>query len=75
MQSILGAKKNNEGGKIKIIAPIFKKGSKDEPGNYRPNSLTSVCGKILESITADSIVSHIKRTGLNLNRQHGFCKR
>ena len=35
------------------VTPIFKKGSKSHPGNYRPVTLTSVCGKMLESIIKD----------------------
>ena len=32
------------------ISPVFKKGSKQEAGNFRPVSLTCVCCKILEHI-------------------------
>jgi len=32
------------------IVPIYKKGPKNEPGNYRPVSLTSVVCKILERV-------------------------
>ena len=32
------------------VVPVFKKGDRSENSNYRPISLTSVIGKMLESI-------------------------
>ena len=56
------------------ITPIYKKGSKSDPGNYRPVSLTSVCCKLLESIICDNINEHLSRNNLLNKTQHGFCK-
>ena len=58
--------------KLQIISPLFKKGSKDDPGNYSPISLTLVLGKMLESIIADDMMSHLEHNKLILDCQHGF---
>ena len=57
------------------ITPIFKKGSRFEPGNYRPVSLTSVICKVLESLIRDCIVEHLKENELIFPSQHGFVNR
>ena len=42
------------------LSAIFKKGDKENSGNYRPISLTSQVCKVFESILMDSIVGHLK---------------
>ncbi|CAM5079620.1 unnamed protein product [Natator depressus] len=53
---------------------IFKKGSRGDPGNYRPVSLTSLSGKLVETIVKNKIVRHIDEHNLLGNSQHVFCK-
>ena len=45
--------------KLTSIVPIYKKGVREEPGNYRHVSLTSVPGKIINKITLCSIERHL----------------
>ena len=56
------------------VRPIFKKGSKSSPGNYRPVSLTSVLCKVLESFIRDHLYKHLVVNDLLANEQFGFCK-
>ena len=56
------------------VTPIFKKGKKSTPGNYRPVSLTSVLCKVTESIIRDHIMDHLYRNKLLTDCQHGFVR-
>jgi hypothetical protein len=56
------------------VTPIYKKGIKSEPGNYRPVSLTSICCKMLEGIVRDKMADHLTANGLIEDSQHGFVK-
>ena len=58
--------------KLANITPIFKKGDKKIAANYRPISLTSITGKIQESILRDHIVNHLNIHNLIRGSQHGF---
>ena len=58
--------------KLAIVTPIYKKGAKSSPGNYRPVSLTCVLCKVQESIIRDNIIKHLVQNDLISDKQHGF---
>ena len=54
------------------IVPIFKKGSRKDPNNYRSVSLLPLCAKILEKIVTDQLYHHVSP---HLSPyQHGFIR-
>ena len=60
--------------KLADVVPIYKKGDRIKMSNYRPISLTSTVGKILETIIAYKIREHLERENLIKLSQHGFRK-
>ena len=56
------------------VKPIFKKGRKDSPGNYRPVSLTSIICKIFETFLRNALNDHLINNCLLSKEQFGFCK-
>ena len=54
------------------VCPIHKKGPEDQSSNFRPVSLTSVPGKVLETLIKHRVVSHLDQHELLLDTQHGF---
>ena len=55
------------------IIPIFKKGDKKNPSNYRSVSLLPLFGKILERLAYDQLYQHVSPA--LCNEQHGFIPR
>ena len=58
--------------KVGYVCPIFKKGARQLPSNYRPVSMTSICCKVMESIISESMVHFLRVNGLLSKDQHGF---
>lgn len=56
------------------VCPIFKKGSKTNPANVRPISLTSVTCKIMERLIRYVMMNHLLDHNLISEHHHGFVK-
>ena len=56
------------------ITPLFKKGTRNKPENYRPVSLTSVVCKLLETLIRDHMVEFLVKHKLINTSQQGFLK-
>lgn len=56
------------------VSPVFQRGKKDDPGNYRPVSLTSIPAKLMEQLSLGVVSRHIKDKSVIRGSQHGFTK-
>jgi len=63
-----------DGWRITSVTSIYKKGQKEDPGNYRPVSLTSVPGKIMERFILSALRGHVRDNQGIRPSQHGFMK-
>ena len=58
-------KKNN-------VVPLFKKGDKAEVSNYRPVSLSSPVGKVMERVVFKNLYNYLQTNNLLYKYQSGF---
>ena len=58
-----------------VVVPLFKKGSRSSPANYRPISLTAILCKVCEHVIHSTIINHLSDHKILSDAQHGFRKR
>ena len=54
------------------VTPIYKKGNKADPKNYRPVSLTSIISKTMEHILSSQIMNYLECHNILTTTQFGF---
>ena len=60
--------------KIAKLIPLYKKGSKVDPKNYRPISLLPVVSKIIEKVIYDQTINFLNEKKILYNLQSGSRK-
>ena len=60
--------------RLASVIPIYKKGCREDLGSYRPVSLTSVLGKMMEQIVLRGITRHVQDNQGIRPSQHGFTE-
>jgi len=56
------------------VIPVFKKDKKEDLGNYRSVSPTSIPGKVMEQLILEVIINQVEEKEVIRNSQHGFTK-
>ena len=57
------------------VSSVFKKGSKSDPANYRPISLTCILCKVMEHIIASKLTQHLNQNNVLYDLHYGFRER
>ena len=60
--------------KQSVVIPLYKKGDKSSVNNYRPVSLLSCIGKLMERCVHKYIYKYLNLNGLIYKKQSGFLK-
>ena len=60
--------------KLAKLKPLYKKGSKSDPKNFRPISLLSIVSKIIEKIIHDQTMEYLTDDKILYRYQSGFHK-
>jgi hypothetical protein len=73
-QKSLYCTKVPEDWKKATVTPIYKKGQKNNPANYRPVSLTSIPCKVMETVIKNKMMQYLQSQNLIKPSKHGFIQ-
>jgi hypothetical protein len=54
--------------------PVYKKGDKEDPSNYRLIAMTSALSKVYKKVFLNRLQYHFERNNILNPQQHGFQK-
>ena len=60
--------------KVAKLKPLYKKGTKTDPKNFRPISLLPIVSKIIEKVIHDQTMNHLTKNIVLYKYQSGFRK-
>ena len=60
--------------RVSSVTPVFKKGKKEDLGNYRPVSLTFFPGKVMEQLVLDDISKQLEKKMVIRSSRNDFTK-
>ena len=60
--------------KVAKLKPLYKKGTKTDPKNFRPISLLPIVSKITEKVIHDQTMNYLTENSILYRYQSGFCK-
>ena len=58
--------------KVAKVTPIYKKGDKENPGNYRPISVLPLFAKVLEKMVNNRLLNFLEKNETLYKHQYGF---
>jgi len=58
--------------KYSIIKPLYKKGDKTVPANYRPISMLTSFSKVLEKALYNTLIEYLNNNNILNSQQFGF---
>jgi len=58
--------------KVAKVSPLYKKGSVNECGNYRPISILPIFSKVMEKLINQQILANLENNNLLIRNQFGF---